>query len=90
MRRLINSIFPAIAYNHDDHLLPFPSTVANCALIAAWVMRGLRPDLSAIPPDTPAELIDIMKRCWDGEPTKRPTFQGEFKGSFSLYTKALK
>ena len=60
-------------------LLPFPSTVADCTLIAHWVTSGHRPDLSAIPPDTPAELIDIMKRCWDAEPTKRPRFQGKIE-----------
>ena len=73
-----NKRFLTIAYtsSHDDNLLSFSSTVANQAMIAHWVTSGHRPDLSAIPPDTPAELIDIMKRCWDEEPTKRPRFQG--------------
>ena len=27
----------------------------------------------------PDDLLDIMKRCWDGVPEKRPTFQGIVK-----------
>ena len=84
MTLVVNSyqtIFPAIAYNHDDRVLSFPSTVAvaNYTVKAYWVSSGRRPELSAIPPDTPTELIDIMKRCWDGEPTKRPRFQGKIE-----------
>ena len=57
-------------------------TDADFTLIAIWVGTGKRPDLSVIPPDTPAELIDIMKRCWDGEPSKRPRFQGKVERLF--------
>eukprot|EP00347_Sterkiella_histriomuscorum_P008978 403342997 len=33
-----------------------------------------RPSLTKIPSDCPKELITIMTRCWDQQPTKRPDF----------------
>lgn len=40
------------------------------------VRKGDRPAESLIPDDTPAEIIQMMKRCWDHCPQKRPTFKG--------------
>ena len=51
-------------------------SVANDAIIAVWVMRGHRPDLKAIPSDAPTELVDIIKKCWVGDPNERPNFRG--------------
>ncbi|XP_072048612.1 receptor-interacting serine/threonine-protein kinase 2-like [Amphiura filiformis] len=45
------------------------------APIAVWVLGGNRPNLEAIPPDAPAELIDIIRKCWVGEPKQRPIFK---------------
>ncbi|TKS79767.1 Receptor-interacting serine/threonine-protein kinase 1 [Collichthys lucidus] len=39
------------------------------------VRKGDRPAESLIPVDTPAEIIQMMKRCWDHCPQKRPTFK---------------
>ena len=58
----------------------YKSTVADPTLISVWVKGGHRPNLSALLPDTPSELVDIMKRCWNGTPTERPRFQGKYLG----------
>lgn len=34
-----------------------------------------RPDESIIPKDAPLELSYLMKKCWDEEPSVRPTFE---------------
>ena len=62
---------------HHFSSSPGICTVANDALIAAWVYQGLRPSLDAIPKDAPEELIEIIKICWVGEPTERPIFKGK-------------
>ena len=57
-------------------------TVATDVLIAAWVYQGLRPDLDTIPKDAPEELIEIIKKCWVGEPKERPIFKGNQNSGF--------
>ncbi|XP_072036012.1 probable serine/threonine-protein kinase pats1 isoform X2 [Amphiura filiformis] len=56
---------------------PWPQlhTFANDALLSVWLSKGHRPNLDAIPDTMPEDLINIMRKCWDGEPTKRPSFQ---------------
>jgi hypothetical protein len=34
-----------------------------------------RPNLKIITPDTPKQLIELMKKCWEHNPNKRPTFK---------------
>ena len=48
-------------------------------LITVWVEKGHRPNLDAIPSDAPAEITDIIQKCWVAEPTKRPVFKGKCK-----------
>lgn len=36
------------------------------------VIQGERP---VIPEDMPEELVLLMRRCWDADPTKRPSFE---------------
>ncbi|MGH0167149.1 UNVERIFIED_CONTAM: hypothetical protein FKN15_005044 [Acipenser sinensis] len=43
------------------------------------VCKGDRPDLNDIPVSTPEEITNLMKLCWDADPTKRPTFT-EYEG----------
>ena len=52
------------------------AVVANDALIAVWVAKGERPNLTVIPSDAPAELIEIITQSWVADPRKRPSFKG--------------
>jgi serine/threonine protein kinase len=42
----------------------------NAADVIMWVLAGKRP---AIPSSFPADLADMVKRCWHKNPDKRPT-----------------
>ncbi len=44
--------------------------------ICHCVCQGERPDEALIPPDTPQDLIELMKTCWKEDPRHRPTFKG--------------
>lgn len=36
------------------------------------LIKDIRPD---IPPDTPDAFADLMRRCWDRNPSIRPSFK---------------
>lgn len=46
--------------------------VPNAGSIVAGVMRGDRPDIRVLRPDTPPAMIDLIQRCWAHEPAARP------------------
>ena len=37
-------------------------------------VKNMRPDLKKIPNDTPDKLKELMIKCWDQDPNKRPSF----------------
>ena len=37
-------------------------------------VRRERPNLKRIPNDTPKQLVELMQKCWDHDPNKRPSF----------------
>lgn len=43
--------------------------------ISQCVRNGNRPAEHLIPAETPAEIIHLMRRCWDPNPQQRPTFK---------------
>ena len=45
--------------------------------IKVLVISGSRPDMNAIIPDTPSEVIEKMQRCWQEDPNERPTSLGK-------------
>ncbi|XP_060900782.1 receptor-interacting serine/threonine-protein kinase 1 [Labrus mixtus] len=53
------------------------------------VRKGDRPAEDVIPDDTPAEMIELMKRCWDHNPTQRPTFKEAYHLFRPFYMKKL-
>ncbi|XP_062285480.1 receptor-interacting serine/threonine-protein kinase 1 isoform X1 [Scomber scombrus] len=57
--------------------------------ISQCVRNGERPAENLIPDNTPAEIIDLMKRCWDGSPQKRPTFKEGYDSFLRFYTEKL-
>ena len=47
----------------------------NTGQICSQVLTmNLRPDLSAVPADTPQDWVRLMQRCWHTQPQDRPTF----------------
>ena len=47
--------------------------------IMVRVAAGLRPSLQPVSDEWPAEaqqMVDLMRRCWDQDPKKRPCFPG--------------
>jgi serine/threonine protein kinase len=42
--------------------------------VKAYVLNGGRPDLDAVPPDTPQAIYDLMEECWAADHRRRPSF----------------
>ncbi|KAK0145295.1 Receptor-interacting serine/threonine-protein kinase 1 [Merluccius polli] len=40
------------------------------------VRKGDRPEVELITEDTPKEMVELMKSCWQQDPLQRPTFEG--------------
>ncbi|CAE7598102.1 unnamed protein product [Symbiodinium sp. CCMP2592] len=41
---------------------------------AKYTLAGVRPDMDAVPPDCPPELLQVMQACWAQDPRERPSF----------------
>ncbi|XP_077994588.1 uncharacterized protein LOC144448279 [Glandiceps talaboti] len=54
---------------------PYQEAVSNLQLQLAIVSNEARPDETLIPSDSPAELVAVMKRCWQQNPKRRPDFR---------------
>ncbi|KAM6907737.1 receptor-interacting serine/threonine-protein kinase 4 [Xenentodon cancila] len=55
-----------------------PCRENNILQIMVKVVKGVRPDLGAIPrcrPSTCAGFLSLMQRCWAAKPDERPSFQ---------------
>lgn len=58
----------------------FSSGENNILQIMVKVVKGVRPDLGAVPrcrPPVCSGFLSLMQRCWATDPNTRPTFQGE-------------
>merc|ERR1719159_2231621 len=44
------------------------------ASIGRLLVQGQRPDLEAVPPDCPPNLLELMQQCWSHLPEERPSF----------------
>mmetsp|Transcript_46838 Transcript_46838/g.109364 ORF Transcript_46838/g.109364 Transcript_46838/m.109364 type:complete len:293 (+) Transcript_46838:60-938(+) len=42
--------------------------------VGKYTVAGIRPDMDAVPPDCPTQLLDVMKACWAHDPAARPSF----------------
>lgn len=57
--------------------------------ISQCVRNGDRPAEDLIPEDTPSEIIQLMKRCWDRNPEERPTFKEAYNIFCPFYMENL-
>ncbi|XP_054624204.1 receptor-interacting serine/threonine-protein kinase 1 [Dunckerocampus dactyliophorus] len=58
--------------------------------ISQCVRNGDRPAMDLIPANTPAEIIQLMERCWIHNPLQRPTFQEGYNLFHVFYIAKLK
>ena len=61
---------------------PFANVEHNIDLIYN-IIDGQRPEITE---DTPEFFANLMKKCWDNDPTKRPSIS-EVRESFNLWNK---
>uniref|UniRef100_A0A3B5M8W8 Receptor (TNFRSF)-interacting serine-threonine kinase 1, like n=1 Tax=Xiphophorus couchianus TaxID=32473 RepID=A0A3B5M8W8_9TELE len=57
--------------------------------ISQCVRHGNRPAMEPIPEDTPAEIINLMERCWAQYPIERPTFKEAYDSFLPFYKEKL-
>ncbi|KAK2822468.1 hypothetical protein Q5P01_022533 [Channa striata] len=57
--------------------------------LSQCVRKGDRPEENLIPGDTPAEILHLMKRCWDHNPDQRPTFKEGYNFFLPFYKEKL-
>ncbi|CAN0504915.1 unnamed protein product, partial [Ectocarpus sp. 12 AP-2014] len=57
--------------------LPWANKARPSEILTAVVLRGARPSFHV---DAPADIVDIAKACWAGQPEKRTTFSAILEG----------
>ncbi|CAL8279538.1 unnamed protein product [Lota lota] len=57
--------------------------------VCVCVRDGHRPAEDLIAKDTPKEMVDLMKSCWQQDPMQRPTFEEGYKMFFPFYKNNL-
>ncbi|XP_023671406.2 receptor-interacting serine/threonine-protein kinase 1 [Paramormyrops kingsleyae] len=57
--------------------------------VCACVRLGNRPDENLIPQSTPAEMVTLMKNCWQQNPEQRPTFTESYESFKKFYKNGL-
>ncbi|XP_043085639.1 receptor-interacting serine/threonine-protein kinase 1 isoform X2 [Puntigrus tetrazona] len=57
--------------------------------ICHCVCQGNRPDEALIPGETPEDVVELMKTCWNGDPLQRPTFKDSFESFLPFYQEKL-
>ncbi|KAM7400545.1 hypothetical protein PAMA_004972 [Pampus argenteus] len=67
---------------------PYPNARSEDQ-ISQCVRSGERPAENLIPDDTPVEIIDLMKSCWDANPQNRPTFKEGYNLFRPVYMEKL-
>lgn len=62
-------------------VLLFSSGENNILQVMVKVVKGVRPDLAAIPRNRPpacSGFLSLMQRCWTTNPQARPSFQSTY------------
>uniref|UniRef100_A0A672L631 receptor protein-tyrosine kinase n=1 Tax=Sinocyclocheilus grahami TaxID=75366 RepID=A0A672L631_SINGR len=57
--------------------------------ICHCVCQGERPDEALIPRDTPRDIVELMKTCWNEDPRDRPTFKDSYAIFVPFYQEKL-
>lgn len=61
-------------------MIVLPLGENNILQIMVKVVKGVRPDLGAVPrcrPSACSGFLSLMQRCWTTKPNARPSFQGK-------------
>jgi len=78
--------FSFVMYTAFAGRYPFQDSSGDIHFNEAAVARGVRPE---IPESWPAELVELMKKCWSGIPSERPSFE-VIRGILEKYFEKLK
>lgn len=69
------------------YLIVCPLGENNILQVMVKVVKGVRPDLGAIPrcrPSACSGFLSLMQRCWTTNPQARPSFQGKYYRSNTI------
>ncbi|CAN0286902.1 unnamed protein product, partial [Scytosiphon promiscuus] len=68
--------FGIVVWEVSSRERPWANKTRPTEILTA-VLRGSRPSFRV---DAPADIVDIAKACWSGEPNERTTFQAILEG----------